>query len=356
MNPAEPADSDRIWSDLLHDIGGSRPLDRWFAASLAPSALANVNGALGDASERNVRAWRRRRLVPRAFRDVREVDTRTELFGQSFSAPVIAAPWAAQLLIHPDGEEASARGIRRAGLGFGLSSSSSLPIDQVAQSSGPFLQQVYVPVNREELFPFLDKVVAAGAWGLALTVDAPAVAINTPFRPRAVVASNDNWPQGVPTGGAADLGLNDISLLRARSGLPVLCKGILHPDDAIAAVDAGADGVIVSNHGGRQLASGLSTAEALPGIVQAVGARVPIVVDGGIRSAEDIVCALALGADAVMLGRLFAWALAAGGEAGVAGVAIALKDELRATMARLGTPTRSDITTASIWPLPAARC
>jgi 4-hydroxymandelate oxidase len=223
-----------------------------------------------------------------------------------------------------------------------------MPVARVGVASGPFFQQLYLSADRCAVLPFLDRSRAAGATALMLTVDAPASAIGTPFRRPGRTVSED-WPDGAPAGHASDLSLDDIGWLRDSTGLPVLCKGVLRADDAVAAVDAGAEGIVVSNHGGRQIASVVPTADVLPAIAEAVGGRVPVIVDSGIRSPDDVVKAIALGAHAVMLGRPIAWALARGGAEAVAGYLDAFLAELRHTMARAGAARIDDIDRSFAW-------
>jgi 4-hydroxymandelate oxidase len=332
-------ETDQHADDLYHAIADDDGHGHPFLAHVDAGPQFSVNGSLGGATAANLRAWREIPLLQRAFRDVSAVDASVTLFGQSWAAPLSTAPWAGQIFIHPEGERATARGARAASVGYGLSSSTSVPMTEVAAASGPFLQQVYVPRDRTQAAPFIERARENGAWGFAVTVDAPRVAIGAPFRSHGSSTSAD-WPDGIPTGGADDLSLDDISWL-TEFGLPVLCKGIQHPDDAVAAVGAGAAGIIVSNHGGRQLAGATPTAHLLPAIVAAV--NVPVLVDGGIRSAEDLIRAVALGASAVLVGRPVAWALAAGGADAVESYLRTFVREVHTTMAKLGLPDVASI-------------
>ncbi|SNQ51752.1 conserved hypothetical protein [Frankia canadensis] len=337
--PARPA-ADRAWS-------------------VADVALIDefVEGASGTAAVRNEAGWQQWSLVPRVFRDVRRISTAWTGFGLALRAPVLIAPTALGL-VHPQGEREAARGIRAAGMGLVLSQGSTFPVAEVAEVSGPFLQQVYLTQRRDALWPFLDRAVDAGATALALTVDQPAAGVTLPFRaslarlaaPGARNLGNANFV-GVPP---ADLALEsrielaDIGLLADRTGLPVVVKGVLHPDDAVAAVEAGAAGVVVSNHGGRQLGGTITSAEALPRVVAAVGGRVPVLVDGGIRQGEDVLRALVLGADAVLVGRPAVRALRAGGADGLRAALETLRGELELAMALAGTPDLAAVTSLGI--------
>jgi 4-hydroxymandelate oxidase len=308
----------------------------------------NVQSSAGRATIENIRAWARITLIPRAFSDVTSVDPGIDLWGQRFAAPLILAPWAAQSAVHADGEIATATAAQRAGIGFALSSSTTMPVARVGEASGPFFQQLYLSADRSAVLPFVERSRAAGATAFMLTVDAPASAIGTPFRQPGRTVSED-WPDGAPAGHASDLSLHDIGWLRETTGLPVFCKGVLRADDAVAAVDAGADGIVVSNHGGRQIGSVVPTAYALPAIAAAVGDRVPVIVDSGIRSPDDVLKAIALGARAVMLGRPIAWALALGGADAVAGYLEAFIHELTHTMARVGAARIGDVDRSFVW-------
>ncbi|MGW2093552.1 alpha-hydroxy acid oxidase [Promicromonospora sukumoe] len=317
---------------------------------------AYVHGGPGDGAtvRANVAAWEALPLRPRVLRDVTHVDTAIELLGLRAPVPVLAAPWAGHQLVHPDGEVATARGLAAAGLPMVQSAGSSVPVADVAAHSGPFWQQVYVPDDRTLIDGFLDRAAAAGATALVLTVDHPAVGNTLPFRAGlARLAPSDGRPRvaanfpdvapGTPLGTATDLGPRDVERLAARTGLPVLVKGVLRADDARTAVDAGAAAVVVSNHGGRQLAGSVTTAHALLEVVDAVGGRVPVLVDGGIRRGEDVVRALALGARAVLAGRPVARALAEGGADGVERWARDTIEDVRRALVLCGAPTLASV-------------
>ncbi|MET0813394.1 MAG: alpha-hydroxy acid oxidase [Microbacterium sp.] len=312
---------------------------------------AYIHGGPADGAtvRANVEAWERIPLRPRILQDSSTVDLGVELFGISSPVPVIAAPWAGHGLLSPDGEIATARGLASAGIPLVQSSGSSVAITEVAAHAGPFWQQIYVPDDRGLIDGFLGRAVAAGATAIVLTVDHPAVGNTLPFREalgallggRGATPSPNfgDVPAGSALGTAADLSPRDIGLLAAKTGLPVLVKGVVRGDDARRAVDAGASAVIVSNHGGRQLAGSITTADALPEVVDAVGGDVPVLVDGGIRRGEDVVRALALGARAVLVGRPVATALGAGREDGVSRWAHDTVDDVRRAFILCGAPT-----------------
>ena len=313
-----------------------------------PRVLAYLEGGPGDGAtvQANVKAWESIPIRPRVLRDVTEVDTAVSLFGVSSPVPVLAAPWAGHGLVDPDGEIATAKGLAAAGIPMVQSSGSSVAVTDVARYSGPFWQQLYVPDDRSLVEGFLDRAVAAGATAFVLTVDHPAVGNTLPFRSglfhvadRRPPANFTEVPPGSALGTATDLGPADIAWLTERTGLPVIVKGVLRGDDADAAVAAGAAAVIVSNHGGRQLAGSITTAAALPEVVMAVRGRVPVLVDGGIRRGEDVLRALALGATATLVGRPVVRALVEGGEQGVARWARDFGDDVRRVLVLAGAPT-----------------
>jgi 4-hydroxymandelate oxidase len=311
---------------------------------------------LDEASE----AWRRYRLRPRVLRDVTAVDTAVELFGQRLRTPVLVAPTAFHQGAHPDGEVATARGTADAGSLLTLSSRSNRRIEEVAAAAGPWWFQVYVMNDRRVSDGMAGRAVAAGTSALVLTVDTPYTGVKKrpspdapqqggppvtdeqflinfadhldPADPDPFVAANQNPGLTFDT-------LHELT----RYGVPVLAKGVLRGDDAVACVDAGAAGIIVSTHGGRQLDRVVATADALPEVVAAVGGRVPVLVDGGIRGGLDVLTALALGADAVLLGRPILWALATGGAAAVTAALDAVTSDLAHVLALSGATSAAGV-------------
>ena len=293
-------------------------------------------------------AWRSWRFLPRILRDVRQVSTATDVLGTPLSAPVLVAPTALHTLVEPEGEVATARATADAGSLLVLSSRSGREIEAVAAGAGPWWYQVYVLRDRAITCEQVDRAVTAGARALVLTADAPYVypraGVTMPL-PVVGPAAELVTPGSRPPGREQDpaLSLDDIGWLAARSGLPVLVKGVLRADDATACVAAGAAGVIVSNHGGRQLDRSVPTATALATVVAAVAADVPVLVDGGLRDGHDVLTALALGARAVLIGRPVLWALAAGGAAGVRSCLDFYRADLERAMSLAGLPAVSDI-------------
>ena len=283
-------------------------------------------------------AWQALRLRPRVLRDVSRVDTSVELLGTRLRTPVLAAPSAAHGLAHPDGETATARGVADAGSLLVLSSRSSVAIDDVG-APGPWWWQAYVVRDHGLTRSRAERAAAAGAGAVVLTGDVP-------YLGRRAGATRLDLTGRPQPGDEQDpsIGLEAIALLQeASGGLPVLVKGVLRGDDALLCLDAGAAGVAVSNHGGRQLDRAAPTAEVLAEVVDAVAGRAPVLVDGGLRSGLDVLCALALGADAVLLGRPVLWALAAGGADGVRDCLDAVTDELAHCMGLAGCTSVDEV-------------
>ena len=283
-------------------------------------------------------AWREWRFVPRLFRDVSRVSTQIELFGARLAAPVLAGPTALHTLAHPEGEAETARGVAAAGSLLVLSSRAGRPLTEIPLSR-PWWFQAYVLRDRTITEHQVRAAVAAGTSAIVLTADAPYV------HPRPVPQAGALSPAVRPAGREQDPALDAgvIAWLTEISGKPVLVKGVLRARDAVACVEAGAAGVIVSNHGGRQLDRVVATARALGPVVEAVAGRVPVLVDGGIRDGGDVLTALALGATAVLIGRPVLWGLATGGADGVRECLDFYRADLAAVMAQAGLPGVEDI-------------
>ncbi|HWW09149.1 MAG TPA: alpha-hydroxy acid oxidase [Candidatus Acidoferrales bacterium] len=274
-------------------------------------------------------AWRAFRLRPRALRDVSTVDTSTSVCGAHLSVPVMVAPTAYHAVAHPEAEVETARGVNAAAGFMVVATRASAELEQIVLAlDSPWWFQVYVMRDRDITVSLVQRATQLGATALVLTGDTPTISRrrhSASLPPMTMEQYLGNAAAYVKPGAdiAADTNLDpsitfeSIQWLRDISGLPVLVKGVLRPDDAIACIDAGAAGVIVSNHGGRQLDRVVSTAAALADVADAVGARSEVLVDGGIRTGIDVLVALALGARAVLVGRPVCWALAAEGAQGV---------------------------------------
>ncbi len=307
----------------------------------------------------NRAAFERIKLRPRMLTGVAACDTRVTLLGETLAMPVLIAPAAYQKLAHPEGEAAMARGAGAAGTIMTLSTMANTSLEEVAiAATGPLWFQLYVYKDRGVTESLVRRVEAEGYQALVLTVDAPYLGrrerdIRSGFGlpPGLIVANFAGKEQADQPGvdpGQSGLAVYATSLidptltwesvewLRSITRLPVLVKGILTAEDAREALALEIAGVIVSNHGGRQLDGSVSAIEALPEIVEAVGGRAPVLVDGGIRRGTDVLKALALGADATLIGRPALWALAANGAAGVERALGLLRDELRLAMGLSG--------------------
>lgn len=299
-------------------------------AVLPPAVLEYILQGARDSvtTAEAVAAWSDIRFRPRVLHDVTHVELSTDLLGTTAEVPWGIAPTALQKAVHPEGEVAMARAAAEAGTVMVVSSNSGTPFADIGATGAHWWLQVYLPEDRTLAEPFLDRAVAAGARAVVITVDTPVVGTKyaTPgtglvwdaVDPSMLRVNFDpGYEQHPGAEKALDLGPHDIGWLADRTGLPVVVKGVLRSEDALRAVQAGAAGVWVSNHGGRQLDRAASTASCLPSVAAAVGDRAQVYVDGGVRSGLDLLAALALGADAVFFGRSPLLALAEG-TAGVA--------------------------------------
>jgi len=297
----------------------------------------------------NPAAFRAIGIVPRVLSAVSAPATNTVLFGDELSFPLAVAPMAYQRLLHDAGERATARAAKSAGVPVTVSTFSSVAVEEVAGTGAITWFQLYWFVDRGVTLDLVSRAEAAGCRALVLTVDLPRMGrrlrdVRNGFLiPDHIAAAN---LVGMPRSGLLaqhtdlvvdpSLSWDNVAWLRSRTELPLVLKGILHPEDAMTAAGLGADAVVVSNHGGRQLDGAVATAVALPRVCAAVAGRCEVLVDSGIRSGTDVLKALALGANAVLLGRPVLWGLAAEGESGVVGVLNILHDELIDAMALSG--------------------
>ncbi|HEV2397689.1 MAG TPA: lactate 2-monooxygenase [Candidatus Sulfotelmatobacter sp.] len=323
-------------------------LEKKAAKILTPQAYDYVAGsASGERTARaNLAAFDRYQIVPRMFRDVSQRNLSVQLLGHDLSVPVILGPVGVQNIIHPEGELAVARAAASLGIPFALSTVSSYPIEAAAQAA-PASQkwfQLYWGKDHELTSSFLQRAEKSEYTALVVTLDTAMLGwrerdLRHPYLPFLLGHGLANYftdpvfcsrlkqpPQSDPAAAIrlwagifsnTALSWKDLAWLRAQTKLPILLKGILHPDDARLALDHGADAIIVSNHGGRQVDGAIAALDALPSVVAAVQERMPILFDSGIRHGSDALKALALGARAVLLGRLYLWGLAIAGEQGV---------------------------------------
>ncbi|GAA4141466.1 lactate 2-monooxygenase [Actinomadura keratinilytica] len=378
---SSPADfQNEIYLRGLGDVVPELPTDLTRLEALAgrrlsAAAFGYAAGAAGtEATARaNREAFDRWRIVPRMLRDVAERDLSVRVLGTPMPAPVALAPVGVQSIFHPDGERAAARAAAAVGLPYVLSTASSYSIEEVAQANGdgPRWYQLYWPKDRELAVSFLERAAAAGYTALVVTLDTFALA----WRPRDLDQAYLPFLRGIgvanyfsdpvfqkAVGGpvtdanrdaailhwAANFGnpsltWDDLEFLREHWHGPIALKGIQHPDDARRAVDAGMDGVIVSNHGGRQIDGAVASLDALPPVVEAVRDQAEVLFDSGVRTGADIAKALALGAQAVLVGRSFVYGLALGGEAGVTHVLRCLLAELDLTLMLSGHARIADL-------------
>ena len=336
----------------------------------------------GDTMRANLEAFKRRRIVPVMPRDVSGRDIGISLFGERYPAPFLLAPVGVQGILHAEGELATARAAARAGVPFILSNVSSFTLEQVAAAAssaaastvpvgdGPRWFQLYAGKNQEVIRSTLARAEAAGYSALVVTLDVALLGWREPdlvtgylpflqaqgvanyFSDPAFRAMLPKPPEEDPRS-AVMLMLSlftnprftwaEVEWLKKTTKLPILLKGILSDKDAAAAIDHGADGIIVSNHGGRQVDGSIASLDALPKVCDAVKDRVPVLFDSGIRRGPDVLKAIALGAAAVLVGRPFAYALASDGEAGVRQVIRTLMADIDLTLALSGRTSMEDL-------------
>jgi len=319
----------------------------------------------------NLDAYGRVKLAWKVLRGVGSRSTTTTVLGQPVSMPVLIAPTAFHGLADPEGEIATVRGAGEAGTGMCLSTLSNRAVEEVAHAAtGPLWFQLYVYRDRGLTRALVERAAAAGCGALVLTVDGPVMGTR-----EADVRNRFHLPPGLTLGNVVgtgrealdaeegssgltayvasqlDPGLtwDDVDWLASLSDLAVVLKGVLRPDDAETALDHGAAGIVVSNHGGRQLDGAVATLDALPAVVDAVAGRCEVYVDGGVRRGTDVLKALALGARAVFVGRPALWGLAVDGSDGVAHVLELLQAELDQALALAGCPTVHDVGRDLVW-------
>jgi len=347
-------------------------------ARMEPSAYDYYAGGAEDewTLAENVRAFDRVAIRPRVLAGTETVDLRTDVLGAQLAFPVALAPTAFNRLGHPDGELAAARAAGAAGTVMCVSTIASTPLEDVAgAATGPLWFQLYVYKDREVTRDLVARAEAAGYRALVLTVDTPRlgrrerdVRNNFTLPPGIGIVNLERYgtPEALRWAGTSSftqyvhallhsgLTWESVDWLRSITTLPILIKGVLTGEDAALAIAHGAAGVVVSNHGGRQLDGAIATLDALPGIADAMAGRGVVLADGGIRRGTDVFKALALGASAVLVGRAYLWGLAADGETGVARVLQLLREELELTMALAGCSSVAAITPRHVCRAPVA--
>lgn len=348
-----PERQTEVYMEGMADVTPDLPvayedLEAAAVAAMDEEAYGYVAGAAGGEStvSHNREAFDRWRIVPRVLRDVRERDLSVDLFGRRLRAPVLLAPIGVLSIVHEDGELAVARAAADLDLPFVLSSASSATMEAVADAAPDVTKwfQLYWSTDRDVAASFVERAEAAGYEAIVVTVDTPMLAwrerdvadaylpfldgegianyVSDPaFRDRLDVPPEENEfaaiREFVEVFGDPSLTWDDLAWLRDRTDLPIVVKGLLDPADATLAVEHGADGVVVSNHGGRQVDRAVAALEVLPEVVEAVGDDATVLFDSGIRRGADALIALALGAEAVLYGRPYAYALALAGADGV---------------------------------------
>jgi 4-hydroxymandelate oxidase len=301
----------------------------------------------------NEDVFTRHRLLPRVCRAAGTPDLATTLAGTPAASPVLVAPTAFHRLAHPDGEVATGRAAAATGTIMITGMASTVAVEDVAATGATLWFQLYVQSDRGFTVDVVERAEAAGCRALVVTVDSPVFGrhvrdVRNGFTdlPAGLVCENMRDASGVVRDieFSAGLGWSDLDWLRSVTSLPVVVKGVLHPEDARLAVEHGVAAVIVSNHGGRQLDTALTTLEALPAVATAVDGRVPLILDGGVRRGTDVVKACALGAAAVAVGRPVVWGLALDGAAGVEWVLSELRTELARALALCGVDSVAALT------------
>lgn len=377
----------------LQGLAGARPTvpldwrarERAAHAVMTPEAVGYVDGSAGAerTAAANVAAFDRWRLVPRMLRGVADRAMGTTLLGLSLPAPVLLAPVGVLEIVHPQAERAVARAAAATGVPMVLSSAASTTMEDVADALGdtPGLFQLYWPKSRDLAASFVRRAEAAGFRAVVVTLDTTMLGWRPrdlelaylPFLQAKGVANYFSDPvfrslmDGVDPATDTQRGVltfvsqfsnpaltwEDLAFLREHTSLPVLVKGVLHPDDARRALGVGADAMVVSNHGGRQVDGAVGALDALPAVLDAVGGAVPVLLDSGVRTGADVAKAVALGAAAVLLGRPFVHGLALAGEAGVVEVLRALLADLDLTLGLAGHRSLASLSGEDLVPAPA---
>ncbi|WCM93921.1 alpha-hydroxy-acid oxidizing protein [Acidovorax sp. NCPPB 2350] len=361
MSPHPPTAAPATFPPGVH---GAIDYERLAPRHMDAARHAYVAGGCGQdlSVAANTHAFAAWAVLPRLLRDVRHGHVRATVGGEAWAHPVALAPVAFQALAHPQGEIDTARAAGATDTCLVASTLSSHPLEAIAQACGPARWfQLYFQPRREDTLHLLRRAEAAGYRAIVVTLDAAIQtasrrALEAGFRmPADCVAANlrDQAPTEPPPPAPGQARIfhamhfaptwDDLDWLLAQARLPVWVKGVLHPDDAQALQARGTAGIVVSNHGGRSLDGAPATLQMLPAVRAAVGADFPVLLDGGIRCGTDVFKALALGADAVLVGRLQVYALAAAGALGVAHMLRLLVEELQACMALAGCATLADI-------------
>jgi 4-hydroxymandelate oxidase len=371
-SPSPGHDGDGALGSVPGDVVSVRGLEPLAEDRLTERSWNYLDGGAADevTLQWNEAAWRDLALLPRALVDVSHIDTSVQLLGHTLAHPIVVAPTAAHRNYHPEAESATRRGASEADALAVMSCLGSTPVAELGTAaSGPWGFQLYVQADRDFTSSLVQQAVDAGAEALVLTVDTPLLGARDRDRrtgghtvdgllppalagaPPSVLLPDDPRPHQriYNTHINPAITWETLEWLVDQSPVPVVAKGVVRPDDARRVVDAGASGLVVSNHGARNLDTCIASGDALPAVVRAVDGAVPVLVDGGIRRGTDIAKALILGANAVLVGRPVVWGLTVAGAAGVRWVVETLWSELAMAMGLLGAPTVADLTTDLIW-------
>ncbi|MFC5406523.1 alpha-hydroxy-acid oxidizing protein [Cohnella soli] len=341
---------------------------------LAAAPFGYVYGAAGagDTHRGNVDAFQKYRIRPRVCCDITKRDLSVSIFGTQFPVPFLLAPIGVNTILHPDGELAPAKAAAKCGVPYILSNVSSVSMEQVAEAAGDGVRwfQLYPPKDHELTKSFLKRAESAGFKAIVVTVDSTLLGwretdLRNAYLPFLTGQGMGNYfsdpvfcsklkeapdknvkaaaLKALEEGNNTCFTWKELDFIREHTRLPLLIKGITHPDDALLALEHGVDGIIVSNHGGRQLDGAVATLDVLPSISESIRGKIPILMDSGIRRGADILKAIALGATAVLIGRPYAYAMAVAGEAGVEEVIKHLVAETELQLAISGRGSIQDV-------------
>ena len=357
-----PTAKARARSVSLADVVSLDEIESLARPRMSHMAYEYVSAAAAD--ERTL-AWNREsyhaiKLRPRVLRDVGKTDLSVSLFGKTLPHPIVLAPAAYQRLMHKDGELGTARGAAAADAVLTVSSCATSSVEEIAAAGGgPLWFQIYIQADRAFTKTQIQRAEAAGCRALVLTVDTPTLgARNRQARAKFTLPRGVTCPHLMPAAAGSRKIIDptltvvtwkDVSWIRSFAKVPLLLKGILDPEDAELGIREGAQGIIVSNHGARNLDTVPATIDALPSVVERVAGRVPLLVDGGIRRGTDVLKAIALGASAVLVGRPYCYGLAVGGADGVQRVVDILRQETEMAMMLAGYPVLRQIDRKLLW-------
>lgn len=369
------ANRDILMKDLSKESAFPFSFEEWeqkAAEKMSPASYGYVRGGAGsdETAKRNREAFSKWAIIPRVLNDVSTVDLSISLFGRRYSSPFFLAPIGMQMLAHEEGELASAKAAEAAGVPFLVSTVSTHSLEKIAEAAptgSKWFQLYFSTVNPELSYSMVERAEKAGYEAIVITVDT----VMAGWRENDMRNQISPLSQGFGKGNYVsdpvfmESLLNDdedtvianilehiqhpgltwknIAEVKMRTSLPVLLKGILHPADAKMALEHGVDGIIVSNHGGRQLDGVIASIDALPSVVEAVNGEVPVLLDSGVRRGVDAVKALALGATGVLIGRPFLYGLAAGGQQGVEKVVERFIQETEVTLALSGVASVTEV-------------